>query len=145
MDITKKELREISIIVPETEDQTRKLTCRMIIDFIEGHINKKHLTEWAGLQQREKYYLQAVLDMAKKENIDKTISIIRNSRTPEEAALKLQQEYNWYWSFCLRVLNLPLSELTQIRYREEEYRKAIERRKILREASFSLWRAKDIY
>ena len=103
------------------------------------------MTEWAGLKQREKYYLQAVLDMAKKEDIDKTISIIRNSRTPEEAALKLQQEYNWYWSFCLRVLKMPLSKLIQVQYKEEEYRKAIERRKILREAIFSLWRAKDIY
>jgi len=64
MDITKKELREINNIVPETEDQTRKLTCRMIIDFIEGHINKKHLTEWAGLQQRERYYQGHLLQLS---------------------------------------------------------------------------------
>ena len=68
MEITKKELQELRIKdVFVTEGET--LSCRMIYDLIEGHINKRHIMEWCTIQLREMLFMKALLLVAGKENI----------------------------------------------------------------------------
>ena len=129
MEITKKELLELRVKdVFVTEGET--LSCRMIYDLIEGHINKRHIMEWCTIQLREMLFMKALLLVAGKENIDATIRIIR-SGTPDEVIEKLQAKYGIRTYYLERILDMGLSELRRVQTEKEIIQKSIKRRKLL--------------
>ena len=88
MEITKKELQELRIKdVFVTEGET--LSCRMIYDLIEGHINKRHIMEWCTIQLREMLFMKALLLVAGKENI----KLLRSCRRNMELELTTWREF----------------------------------------------------
>ena len=125
MEITKKELLELRVKdVFVTEGET--LSCRMIYDLIEGHINKRHIMEWCTIQLREMLFMKALLLVAGKENIDATIRIIRC-----EVIEKLQAKYGIRTYYLERILDMGLSELRRVQTEKEIIQKSIKRRKLL--------------
>ena len=129
MEITKKELQELRIKdVFVTEGET--LSCRMIYDLIEGHINKRHIMEWCTIQLREMLFMKALLLVAGKENIDATIRIIRCG-TPGEVIEQLQAKYGIRTYYLERILDMGLSELRRVQTEKEIIQKSIKRRKLL--------------
>ena len=129
MEITKKELLELRVKdVFVTEGET--LSCRMIYDLIEGHINKRHIMEWCTIQLREMLFMKALLLVAGKENIDATIRIIRCG-TPGEVIEQLQAKYGIRTYYLERILDMGLSELRRVRTEKEIIQKSIKRRKLL--------------
>ena len=129
MEITKKELQELRIKdVFVTEGET--LSCRIIYDLIEGHINKRHIMEWCTIQLREMLFMKALLLVAGKENIDATIGIIRCG-TPSEVIEKLQAKYGIRTYYLERIFDMGLSELSRVQIEKEKTQKSIKRRKLL--------------
>ena len=129
MEITKKELLELRVKdVFVTEGET--LSCRMIYDLIEGHINKRHIMEWCTIQLREMLFMKALLLVAGKENIDATIRIIRCG-TPGEVIEQLQAKYGIRTYYLERILDMGLSELRRVRTEKEIIQKSTKRRKLL--------------
>ncbi len=129
MEITKKELLELRVKdVFVTEGET--LSCRMIYDLIEGHINKRHIMEWCTIQLREMLFMKALLLVAGKENIDATIRIIRCG-TPGEVIEQLQAKYGIRTYYLERILDMGLSELRRVQTEKEIIQKSIKRRKLL--------------
>ena len=129
MEITKKELLELRVKdVFVTEGET--LSCRMIYDLIEGHINKRHIMEWCTIQLREMLFMKALLLVAGKENIDATIRIIRCG-TPGEVIEQLQAKYGIRTHYLERILDMGLSELRRVQTEKEIIQKSIKRRKLL--------------
>ena len=129
MEITKKELLELRVKdVFVTEGET--LSCRMIYDLIEGHINKRHIMEWCTIQLREMLFMKALLLVAGKENIDATIGIIRCG-TPGEVIEQLQAKYGIRTYYLERILDMGLSELRRVQTEKEIIQKSIKRRKLL--------------
>ena len=129
MEITKKELLELRVKdVFVTEGET--LSCRMIYDLIEGHINKRHIMEWCTIQLREMLFMKALLLVAGQENIDATIRIIRCG-TPGEVIEKLQAKYGIRTYYLERILDMGLSELRRVQTEKEIIQKSIKRRKLL--------------
>lgn len=129
MEITKKELLELRVKdVFVTEGGN--LSCRMIYDLIEGHINKRHIMEWCTIQLREMLFMKALLLVAGKENIDATIRIIRCG-TPGEVIEKLQAKYGIRTYYLERILDMGLSELRRVQTEKEIIQKSIKRRKLL--------------
>ena len=119
MEITKKELLELRVKdVFVTEGET--LSCRMIYDLIEGHINKRHIMEWCTIQLREMLFMKALLLVAGKENI-----------TPGEVIEKLQAKYGIRTYYLERILDMGLSELRRVQTEKEIIQKSIKRRKLL--------------
>lgn len=128
MEITKKELLELRVKdVFVTEGET--LSCRMIYDLIEGHINKRHIMEWCTIQLREMLFMKALLLVAGKENIDATIRIIRCG-TPGEVIEQLQAKYGIRTYYLERILDMGLSELRRVQTEKEIIQKSIKRRKL---------------
>ena len=114
MEITKKELQELRIKdVFVTEGET--LSCRMIYDLIEGHINKRHIMEWCTIQLREMLFMKALLLVAGKENIIE----------------KLQAKYGIRTYYLERIFDMGLSELSRVQIEKEKIQKSIKRRKLL--------------
>ena len=75
MEITKKELQELRIKdVFVTEGET--LSCRMIYDLIEGHINKRHIMEWCTIQLREMLFMKALLLVAGKKTLTQQLELL---------------------------------------------------------------------
>ena len=129
MEITKKELLELRVKdVFVTEGET--LSCRMIYDLIEGHINKRHIMEWCTIQLREMLFMKALLLVAGKENIDATIRIIRCG-TPGEVIEQLHAKYGIRTYYLERILDMGLSELRRVQTEKEIIQKSIKRRKLL--------------
>ena len=106
------------------------LSCRMIYDLIEGHINKRHIMEWCTIQLREMLFMKALLLVAGKENIDATIRIIRCG-TPGEVIEQLQAKYGIRTYYLERILDMGLSELRRVQTEKEIIQKSIKRRKLL--------------
>ena len=133
MDITKNDLLEMNItdIHDNAERRKKNRSCRILYDFIEGELNKEHIKEWAGLEVCELFNLQALLRIANKNDIDETLEIINSSNSREEASNRLQKRYGFSKIVHERNLELPLSVLTDVQNKEEEYHKAIMRRKLL--------------
>lgn len=129
MEITKKELQELRVKdVFVTEGKT--LSCRMIYDLIEGHINKRHIMEWCTIQLREMLFLKSLLLVAGKDTIEATMTIIRSS-TPDNVVDNLQAEYGIRAYYLERILSMELSELTHVQVEKEKIQKSIKRRKLL--------------
>lgn len=129
MEITKKELQELRIKdVFVTEGET--LSCRMIYDLIEGHINKRHIMEWCTIQLREMLFMKALLLVAGKENIDATIGIIRCG-TSSEVIEKLQAKYGIRTYYLERIFDMGLSKLSRVQIEKEKIQESIKRRKLL--------------
>ena len=123
MEITKKELLELRVKdVFVTEGET--LSCRMIYDLIEGHINKRHIMEWCTIQLREMLFMKALLLVAGKENIDATIRIIRCG-TPGEVIEQLQAKYGIRTYYLERILDMGLSELRRVQTEKEIIQKSM--------------------
>lgn len=143
MEITKKELLELRVKdVFVTEGET--LSCRMIYDLIEGHINKRHIMEWCTIQLREMLFMKALLLVAGKENIDATIRIIRCG-TPGEFIEKLQAKYGIRTYYLERILDMGLSKLSRVQTEKEIIQKSIKRRKLLVVMLRWLMETGDIY
>lgn len=143
MEITKKELLELRVKdVFVTEGET--LSCRMIYDLIEGHINKRHIMEWCTIQLREMLFMKALLLVAGKENIDATIRVIRCC-TPDEVIEKLQAKYGIRTYYLERILDMGLSELSRVQTEKEIIQKSIKRRKLLVVMLRWLMETGDIY
>ncbi len=143
MEITKKELLELrvkDVFVTEGEN----LSCRMIYDLIEGHINKRHIMEWCTIQLREMLFMKALLLVAGKENIDATIRIIRCG-TPGEVIEQLQAKYGIRTYYLERILDMDLSELRRVQTEKEIIQKSIKRRKLLVVMLRWLMETGDIY
>ena len=129
MEITKKELLELrvkDVFVTEGEN----LSCRMIYDLIEGHINKRHIMEWCTIQLREMLFMKALLLVAGKDNIEATTKIIE-SNTSDVVLGKLQAKYGIRTYYLERILDMGLSELSRVQIEKEKIQKSIKRRKLL--------------
>ena len=133
MDITKNDLLEMNItdIHENCESHTKFRSCRILYDFIEGDLNKEHIDEWAKLEVCELWNLQALLKVACKKHIEETLEIINSSNNREEASIRLEKRYGFPKIVHERNLELPLCVLTDVQNKEEEYHKAIMRRKLL--------------
>ena len=143
MEITKKELLELrvkDVFVTEGEN----LSCRMIYDLIEGHINKRHIMEWCTIQLREMLFMKALLLVAGKENIDATIKIIKCC-TPGEVIEKLQAKYGIRSYYLERILDMGLSELSRVQIEKKKIQMSIKRRKLLVVMLRWLMETSDIY
>jgi len=147
MDITKKDLLEMNItdIHDNCESHTKFRSCRILYDFIEGDLNKEHIDEWAKLEVCELWNLQALLRVGCKKHIEETLEIINSSNNREEASIKLQERYGFPKIVHERNLELPLSVLTEVQNKEEEYNKAIMRRKLLFNFLLLLSTTSDLY
>lgn len=133
MDITKKDLLEMNItdIHENCESHTKFRSCRILYDFIEGDLNKEHIDEWAKLEVCELWNLQALLKVGCEKHIEETLEIINSSNNREEASIRLEKRYGFSRIVHERNLELPLFVLTEVQNKEEEYHKAIMRRKLL--------------
>lgn len=133
MDILMKDLLEMNItdIHDNAEKIKKTRSCRILYDFIIGELNKEHIDEWVGLEVNELFNLQALLKIANKKNIDETLEIINSSNSREETSIRLQKRYGYSKIVHERNLELPLSVLIEVQNKEEQYHKAIMRRKIL--------------
>ena len=133
MDITKNDLLEMNItdIHEKCESRTKFRSCRILYDFIEGDLNKEHIDEWAKLEVCELWNLQALLKVGCEKHIEETLEIINSSNNREEASIRLEKRYGFSRIVHERNLELPLFVLTEVQNKEEEYHKAIMRRKLL--------------
>ena len=117
MDISKKDLLEMNIvdIHDKMVERMKPRSCRLLYDFIEGNLNKENIREWAGLQVSQIFNLKLLLKVANKENIEKTIQIIQNSNSKEDAAKKLMDVLGLDEIGARCVVDQRLSALTGIR------------------------------
>ena len=116
MDISKKDLLEMNIvdIHDKMVERMDSRSCRILYDFIEGNLNKESINEWAKLQVNLIVNLKVLLKVANKKNIDKTIQIIENSNSKEEAVKKLSDEYGHIPEMCKYIIEMPRENLLEV-------------------------------
>jgi DNA gyrase/topoisomerase IV subunit A len=133
MDILMKDLLEMNIV--DIHDKMVKtmdpFSCRILYDFIEGNINKENINEWARLQVRLIVNLKVLLKVANKKNIYKTIQIIDNSTSKEEAAKMLSDEYGHIPEMHKYIIEMPRKDLLEVQENEDEYIRLLKKREVL--------------
>lgn len=146
MDILKKDLLEMNIVDIQDKMVERMETrsCRLLYDFIEGNLNKDNINEWARLQVNLIVNLKVLLKVANKKNIEKTIQIIQNSNSKEEAANKLSDEYGHIPDMCKYIIEMPRKDLLEVQDKEDEYNKLLKRREVLYSFLFHLTKISDL-
>lgn len=133
MDISKKDLLEMNIIDIHDKmvERMKPRSCRLLYDFIEGNLNKENIREWAGLQVSQIFNLKLLLKVANKENIEKTIQIIQNSNSKEDAAKKLSDEYMHSPEIHNYIIGMPRKDLLEVQEKKDEYKQLLKRRELL--------------
>lgn len=133
MDISKKDLLEMNIvdIHDKPVERMKPRSCRLLYDFVEGNLNKENIREWAGLQVCQIFNLKLLLRVANKENIDKTIRIIENSISNDDAAQKLSDEYMHSPEIHKFIIGMPRKDLLEVQEKEDEYKQLLKRRELL--------------
>ena len=140
MDISKKDLLEMNIvdIHDKMVERMDSRSCRILYDFIEGNLNKESINEWAKLQVNLIVNLKVLLKVANKKNIDKTIQIIENSNSKEEAVKKLSDEYGHIPEMCKYIIEMPRENLLEVHKKEDEYKQLLKRREVVYSFLFHL-------
>ena len=146
MDISKKDLLEMNIvdIHDKMVERMDSRSCRILYDFIEGNLNKKSINEWAKLQVNLIVNLKVLLKVANKKNIDKTIQIIENSNSKEEAVKKLSDEYGHIPEMCKYIIEMPRENLLEVHKKEDEYKQLLKRREVVYSFLFHLTKICDL-
>ncbi len=146
MDISKKDLLEMNIVDIQDKMVERMDTrsCRLLYDFIEGDLNKDNINEWARLQVNLIVNLKVLLKVANKKNIEKTIQIIQNSNSKDEAANKLSDEYGHIPDMCKYIIEMPRKDLLEVQEREDEYNELLKRREVIYSFLFQLTKVCDL-
>ena len=146
MDISKKDLLEMNIvdIHDKMVERMDSRSCRILYDFIEGNLNKESINEWAKLQVNLIVNLKVLLKVANKKNIEKTIQIIENSNSKEEAANKLSDEYGHIPEMCKYIIEMPRKELLEVQDKEDEYKQLLKRRDVIYSFFFHLTKVCDL-
>ena len=146
MDISMKDLVEMNIvdIHDKMVDRMDPRNCRLLYDFIEGNLNKENINEWAKLQVNLIVNLKVLLKVANKKNIDKTIQIIENSNSKEEAVKKLSDEYGHIPEMCKYIIEMPRENLLEVHKKEDEYKQLLKRREVVYSFLFHLTKICDL-
>ena len=146
MDISKKDLLEMNIvdIHDKMVERMDSRSCRILYDFIEGNLNKGSINEWAKLQVNLIVNLKVLLKVANKKNIDKTIQIIENSNSKEEAVKKLSDEYGHIPEMCKYIIEMPRENLLEVHKKEDEYKQLLKRREVVYSFLFHLTKICDL-
>lgn len=146
MDISKKDLLEMNIvdIHDKMVERMDSRSCRILYDFIEGNLNKESINEWAKLQVNLIVNLKVLLKVANKKNIDKTIQIIENSNSKEEAVKKLSDEYGHIPEMCKYIIEMPRENLLEVHKKEDEYKQLLKRREVVYSFLFHLTKICDL-
>jgi DNA gyrase/topoisomerase IV subunit A len=146
MDISMKDLEEMNIvdIHDKMVDRMDPRNCRLLYDFIEGNLNKENINEWAKLQVNLIVNLKVLLKVANKKNIDKTIQIIENSNSKEEAVKKLSDEYGHIPEMCKYIIEMPRENLLEVHKKEDEYKQLLKRREVVYSFLFHLTKICDL-
>lgn len=146
MDISKKDLLEMNIvdIHDKMVERFDPRSCRLLYDFIEGNLNKDNINEWARLQVNLIVNLKVLLKVANKNNIEKTIQIIQNSNSKEEAANKLSDEYGHIPDMCKYIIEMPRKDLLEVQEKEDEYNELLKRREVIYSFLFHLTKICDL-
>ena len=146
MDISKKDLLEMNIvdIHDKMVERMDSRSCRILYDFIEGNLNKESINEWAKLQVNLIVNLKVLLKVANKKNIDKTIHIIENSNSKEEAVKKLSDEYGHIPEMCKYIIKMPRENLLEVHKKEDEYKQLLKRREVVYSFLFHLTKICDL-
>lgn len=146
MDISKKDLLEMNIvdIHDKMVERMDSHSCRILYDFIEGNLNKESINEWAKLQVNLIVNLKVLLKVANKKNIDKTIQIIENSNSKEEAVKKLSDEYGHIPEMCKYIIEMPRENLLEVHKKEDEYKQLLKRREVVYSFLFHLTKICDL-
>ena len=146
MDISKKDLLEMNIvdIHDKMVERMDSRSCRILYDFIEGDLNKESINEWAKLQVNLIVNLKVLLKVANKKNIDKTIQIIENSNSKEEAVKKLSDEYGHIPEMCKYIIEMPRENLLEVHKKEDEYKQLLKRREVVYSFPFHLTKICDL-
>ena len=146
MDISMKDLLEMNIvdIHDKMVERMDSRSCRILYDFIEGNLNKESINEWAKLQVNLIVNLKVLLKVANKKNIDKTIHIIENSNSKEEAVKKLSDEYGHIPEMCKYIIEMPRENLLEVHKKEDEYKQLLKRREVVYSFLFHLTKICDL-
>lgn len=146
MDISMKDLLEMNIvdIHDKMVERMDSRSCRILYDFIEGNLNKESINEWAKLQVNLIVNLKVLLKVANKMNIDKTIHIIENSNSKEEAVKKLSDEYGHIPEMCKYIIEMPRENLLEVHKKEDEYKQLLKRREVVYSFLFHLTKICDL-
>ena len=146
MDISMKDLEEMNIvdIHDKMVDRMDPRNCRLLYDFIEGNLNRENINEWAKLQVNLIVNLKVLLKVANKKNIDKTIQIIENSNSKEEAVKKLSDEYGHIPEMCKYIIEMPRENLLEVHKKEDEYKQLLKRREVVYSFLFHLTKICDL-
>ena len=146
MDISMKDLVKMNIIDIHDKmvDRMDPYSCRILYDFIEGNLNKESINKWARLQVNLMVNLKVLLKVANKKNIEKTIQIIENSDSKEEAAKKLSDEYGHLPEMCKYIIEMPRKDLLEVQEREDEYNELLKRREVIYSFLFQLTKVCDL-
>ena len=146
MDISMKDLVEMNIvdIHDKMVERMDSRSCRILYDFIEGNLNKESINEWAKLQVNLMVNLKVLLKVANKKNIDKTIQIIENSNSKEEAVKKLSDEYGHIPEMCKYIIKMPRENLLEVHKKEDEYKQLLKRREVVYSFLFHLTKVCDL-
>ena len=146
MDISMKYLVEMNIvdIHDKMVERMDSRSCRILYDFIEGNLNRESINEWARLQVNLMVNLKVLLKVANKKNIEKTIQIIENSNSKEEAANKLSDEYGHIPEMCKYIIEMPRKELLEVQDKEDEYKQLLKRRDVIYSFFFHLTKVCDL-
>ena len=133
MDISKYDLLEMNIvdIHDKMVERMKPRSCRLLYDFVEGNLNKESIREWAGLQVSQIFNLKLLLRVANKKNIEKTIQIIENSNSKDDAAKKLSDEYMHSPEIHKYIIGMPRKDLLEVQEKEGEYKQLLKRRELL--------------
>ena len=146
MDISMNDLLEMNIVDVHDKmvDRIGACSCRILYDFIEGNLNRENINEWAKLQVVLMVNLKVLLKVANKKNIEKTIQIIENSNSKEEAAKKLSDEYGHLPEMCKFIIEMPRKDLLEVHDKEDEYKQLLKRRDVLYSFFFHLTKVCDL-
>ena len=146
MDISMNDLLEMNIVDVHDKmvDRLGACSCRILYDFIEGNLNKENINEWAKLQVNLIVNLKVLLKVANKKNIDKTIQIIENSNSKEEAVKKLSDEYGHIPEMCKYIIEMPRENLLEVHKKEDEYKQLLKRREVVYSFLFHLTKICDL-
>ena len=133
MDISMNDLLEMNIVDVHDKmvDRIGACSCRILYDFIEGNLNRENINEWAKLQVVLMVNLKVLLKVANKKNIEKTIQIIENSNSKDDAAKKLSDEYMHSPEIHNYIIGMPRKDLLEVQEKEDEYKQLLKRRELL--------------
>lgn len=133
MDILKKDLLEMNIvdIHDNMVERMKPRSCRILYDLVEGNLNKENIMEWAGLQVSQIFNLKVLLKAANKDNIEKTLQIIQNSNSKEDAAKQLSKVYRYSPAIHELIIEMPRKDLLEVQEKEAEYNQLLKRREVL--------------